>query len=51
MPGKPELYARLLGTLQAPISGLAGTLKEMVAKFAYAVDAVRVKQEKGASPS
>lgn len=46
LPGRKELLAMFAGTLQAPISAFAGSLKETVAKFAYAIDAVKDKKEK-----
>ena len=41
MPGRDELLAKLLGTLQAPIQKLAQTLNEVPASFARALAAVR----------
>lgn len=46
MPSREQLLAMVAGTLQAPIAGLANSLYGAVAKFAYAIEAVRAKQEK-----
>jgi large subunit ribosomal protein L10 len=47
MPSRKQLLAMVAGAFQAPIAAFAGTLKESMAKFAYAVEAVRAKKEKG----
>lgn len=49
-PGKRELRAMLAGALEAPIVKLAATLKEMYARFAYAVHALEEKRGGGGEP-
>ena len=46
LPSREQLLAILAGTLQAPISAFANRLHECMAKFAYAVNAVKEKKEK-----
>jgi large subunit ribosomal protein L10 len=46
LPSKEQLLGMLAGTLQAPISAFANRLHEVMAKFAYAVNAVKEKKEK-----
>jgi ribosomal protein L10 len=46
-PGKREARAMLAGALQAPIVKLAATLKEMYARFAYAIHALEEKRGGG----
>ena len=41
MPSREELLARLLGTLQAPVTKLARTLNEVPSKFVRALAAVQ----------
>ena len=41
LPGRPELYARLLGTMQAPIVKLVRTLNEVPSRLVRALAAVR----------
>ena len=48
MPSRPELLARLMGTMQAPIAKLAQTLNEVPGKFARTLAAVRDLKEKAA---
>ena len=45
-PGKREVRAMLAGALQAPIVKFAATLKEMYARFAYAIHALEEKKGK-----
>jgi len=47
-PGKQEARAMLAGALQAPIVKLAATLKELYARFAYAIHALEEKKGKPA---
>lgn len=42
LPGRPELLAKLLGTISAPISGFVGVLHGTLSKFVRTVEAVRV---------
>lgn len=46
LPSKEELVAKLLGSMQAPISGLLNVLQGTIRNFVYVVDAVREKKEK-----
>ena len=49
MPGREELLAMLMGTMQAPIAKFVQTLNEVPAKFARTVAAVRDQKEKAAA--
>jgi large subunit ribosomal protein L10 len=49
MPGRQELLAMLLGTLQAPIAQLARTLNEVPGKFVRTLAAVQEQKEKTAA--
>ena len=49
MPSRPELLARLMGTMQAPVTKLARTLNEVPGKFVRTVAAVREAKEKQAA--
>jgi len=49
MPGREELLARLMGTMQAPIAKFVQTLNEVPAKFVRTVAAVRDQKEKAAA--
>jgi large subunit ribosomal protein L10 len=46
MPSREELLAKLLGTLQAPITQFVRTLNEVPARFVRAVAAVRDARER-----
>lgn len=46
LPGKPELQAKLLGTLQAPMQKMVATLNEVPSKFVRLLAAYR--DQKGA---
>ena len=46
LPPKEVLVAKMLGSLNAPISGLVRTLNGTVAKIVYALDAIREQKEK-----
>ena len=48
LPGREELLAKLLGTMQAPIAKFVQTLNEVPAKFVRTVAAVRDQKEKAA---
>ncbi len=48
MPGRPELLARLAGTLQAPMAKLVRTLNEVPGKFVRTLAALRDAREKNA---
>ena len=49
MPGRQELLAKLVGTMQAPIVKLARTLNEVPGKFVRTLAAVRDAKEKPAT--
>jgi large subunit ribosomal protein L10 len=49
MPGRQELLAKLVGTMQAPIVKFARTLNEVPGKFVRTLAAVRDAKEKPAS--
>ena len=49
MPGRQELLAKLVGTMQAPIVKLVRTLNEIPGKFVRTAAAVRDAKEKPAS--
>ena len=44
MPSREELLAKLLGTMQAPITQFVRTLNEVPTKFVRGLAAVRDKQ-------
>ena len=46
MPGREQLLARLLGTMQAPIARFVQTLNEVPSRFVRTVAAVRDQREK-----
>lgn len=45
MPSKPQMQARLLGTLQGPMYGLAGVLVGLQRNFVYALEQIRKQKE------
>ena len=47
LPPKEELLAKLVGSMQSPMYGFAGTLQGLLRNFVYALDAVR-EQKAGA---
>jgi large subunit ribosomal protein L10 len=49
MPGRQELLATLVGTLQAPIVKFVRTLNEVPGKFVRTVAAVRDQKEQQAA--
>jgi large subunit ribosomal protein L10 len=49
MPGREQLLATLLGTMQAPIAKFVQTLNEVPAKFVRTLAAVRDQKEKQAA--
>jgi large subunit ribosomal protein L10 len=49
MPGREELLATLLGTMQAPIAKFVQTLNEVPSRFVRTVAAVRDQKEKAAA--
>lgn len=48
MPSRPELLAKLMGAMQAPIAKLARTLNEVPSKFVRTLAAVRDQREEQA---
>ena len=51
MPGRQELLAMLLGTMQAPVAKFVRTLNEVPGKFVRTVAAVRDQQEQQPTPA
>ena len=49
LPGREELLARLMGTMQAPIAKFVQTLNEVPSKFVRTLAAVRDQKEKQAA--
>jgi len=49
MPGREQLLATLLGTMQAPVAKFVQTLNEVPLKFVRALAAVRDQKEKAAA--
>ncbi|MEG0830900.1 MAG: 50S ribosomal protein L10, partial [Acidaminococcaceae bacterium] len=45
LPPREVLLAKMLGSMQAPISGLANVLQGTIRKFVYALEAVRKAKE------
>lgn len=44
LPTKPELIANILGSIQAPISGIVGAINAVIRDVAYLVEEVAKKQ-------
>ena len=49
LPGREELLAMLIGTMQAPVAKLARTMNEVPGKFVRTLAAVRDAKEKAAA--
>jgi large subunit ribosomal protein L10 len=49
LPGRNELLAKLMGTMQAPVAKLVRTMNEVPAKFVRGLAAVRDLKEKAAA--
>jgi large subunit ribosomal protein L10 len=49
LPSREELLARLMGTMQAPVTKLVRTMNEVPGKFVRALAAVRDQKEKAAA--
>ena len=49
LPGREQLLAMLVGTMQAPMAKLVRTMNEVPGKFARALAAVRDQKEKAAA--
>ena len=45
LPSREELLAKLVGSMQAPISGLVNVLQGSIRNFVYTLEAVRQKKE------
>jgi large subunit ribosomal protein L10 len=45
LPSREELLAKLVGSMQAPISGLVNVLQGNIRNFVYTLEAVRQKKE------
>lgn len=45
LPSREELLAKLVGSMQAPISGLVNVLQGTIRSFVYTLEAVRQKKE------
>ncbi len=45
IPSKEVLLAKLLGSMQSPLTGFAGCCNSMLRNFVYALDQIRAKQE------
>ena len=50
LPAKPQLQARLVGTIQGPMSSLVGTVNGLLSQLAYVFDQ-RTEQLGGAAPA
>ena len=44
LPSREELLAKLVGSMQAPISGLVNVLQGNIRNMVYVLDAVRAKK-------
>lgn len=51
LPPKPVLVAQILGLLQAPVQGVAGTLHAVMTSLAVAADEIRKQKEAGGGAS
>ena len=49
LPGKPELTARLLGAMTAPVSNFLGFRQSLIGGFLGTLTALKEKMEKGAA--
>lgn len=47
LPGKPQMRARVLGALQAPMAGMVGVLSGLQRSVVYALDQLRKQRELG----
>ena len=47
LPPKPILVAQVLGLVQGPVTGVAGTLKSVISSLAVAVEEIRKQKEAG----
>jgi large subunit ribosomal protein L10 len=49
LPSREELIAKLLGSMQAPISGTVNVLQGTIRNMVYVLDAIREQKEQQAS--
>ena len=49
LPSKEELYAKMLGSINSPASGIVGAVNAVMASLTRAVAAVRDQKEKAAA--
>ena len=49
LPSKEELYAKMLGSINSPASGIVGSVNAVMASLTRAVAAVRDQKEKAAA--
>ena len=49
LPSKEELYAKMLGSINSPASGIVGSINAVMASLTRAVAAVRDQKEKSAA--
>ncbi len=49
LPSKEELYAKMLGSINSPASGIVGSINAVMASLTRAVAAVRDQKEKAAA--
>lgn len=47
LPGRAQLQARVVGTIQSPMTGVVGAMNSLLSQLAYVLDA-RVKQQEDA---
>lgn len=47
LPAKPVLIAQIMGLLNAPVTGVAGTIQAVFTSLAVAVDEIRKQKEAG----
>jgi large subunit ribosomal protein L10 len=49
LPSRKDLLAQMMGTLQAPLAGLAGAMSGMLYMMAGALEALKTKRSEGAA--
>jgi len=49
LPSRPQLLAKALGSMAAPLTGLAGVLSALPRNLVYALDQIRKRQEQAAA--
>ena len=45
MPSRPEIISAILGSIQAPMTGIVGALNAVVRDLVYVIDAIEKKKE------